>query len=33
VIVEPSPEPGWERLRWRLRDLAGESRWQRLTSA
>ena len=22
VIVEPSPEPGWDRLRWRLRRLA-----------
>jgi hypothetical protein len=33
VIVEPTPERGWETLRWRLRDLAGEARWQRLTSA
>jgi hypothetical protein len=33
VIVEPSPERGWETLRWRLRDLAGAALWQRLTSA
>jgi len=23
VIVDPSPEPGWQTLRWRLHRLAG----------
>ena len=32
VIVEPSPEPGWETLRWRLRDLTATTRWQHLTT-
>jgi hypothetical protein len=25
VIVEPSPEPGWQTLRWRLRDWAARA--------
>ncbi len=32
VIVEPSPARGWETLRWRLRDLAGRTRWPHLTT-
>ena len=32
VIVEPAPERGWETLRWRLRDLARSTSWQRLTT-
>lgn len=29
VIVEPSPEPGWELLRWRAKHLSRELGWRR----
>ena len=32
VIVDPSPAPGWETLRWRLRKLAAWTGWRRFTS-
>jgi hypothetical protein len=32
VIVEPTPAPGWETLRWRLRNLTSKTMWQRRTT-
>jgi hypothetical protein len=32
VIVEPTPAPGWETLRWRLRNLTSKTVWQRRTT-
>jgi hypothetical protein len=29
VIVDPHPQPGWERLRWRARNLAKERWWSK----
>ena len=29
VIVDPHPQPGWERLRWRVRTLTKETGWSK----